>query len=132
MVMITFTKNNFFKIIKYGFSSGSSLIIDLFLFTLFNYVLKNIFIATIFARIISSLYNYFLNSRFVFKSYTKTSIIKYYILVIVQMFVSATTVTIVFRILKNINETLIKLVVDVIIFIINYFIQREVVFKWGF
>ncbi len=127
--MKTFVKNNFFKIIKYGFSSGSSLIIDLGLFTLFNNCFKNVFFATVIARIISSLYNYFINSRFVFKNYNKSSIIKYYLLVIFQMFVSATSVSILSSLLKGINITILKLIIDIIIFIANYFIQREVVFK---
>ena len=125
-------KEKILKIIKYCFSAGSSLVIDLALFSLFNYIIKNVFISTIFARILSSLYNYFVNSRFVFKNYTKNSIIKYYILVIIQMFVSATTTSILCKIITNINETIIKLFVDIAIFIVNYFIQKEVIFKWDF
>ena len=123
------TKSNFFKIIKYGFSSGSSLIIDLSFFAIFNYFFNNVFFATILARIISSLYNYFVNSRFVFKSYSRSSIIKYYVLVIIQMFASAIFVSILCNFIKNINQTFIKLFVDIIIFIVNYFVQKEVVFK---
>ncbi len=117
------------KIFKYFFSSGSSFVIDILLFTLFNYVLKNILIATIIARIMSSLYNYLVNSRLVFKSYTKTSIIKYYCLVIIQMFVSAFLVSTFSNLLVNLNDTIIKFFVDVFIFVVNYFIQKEVVFK---
>ena len=105
-------KYDLVKIIKYIFSSGSSFFIDILLFTIFNYFFNNILISTIIARIISSLYNYFINSRLVFKNYTKSSIIKYYCLVIIQMFVSAFLVSM----FSN-------------IFIINYFIQKEVVFK---
>ena len=117
------------KIFKYFFSSVSSFVIDILLFTLFNYVLKNILIATIIARIMSSLYNYLVNSRLVFKSYTKTSIIKYYCLVIIQMFVSAFLVSTFSNLLVNLNDTIIKFFVDVFIFVVNYFIQKEVVFK---
>lgn len=117
------------NIFKYFFSSGSSFVIDILLFTLFNCVLKNILIATIIARIMSSLYNYLVNSRLVFKSYTKTSIIKYYCLVIIQMFVSAFLVSTFSNFLVNVNDTIIKFFVDVFIFVVNYFIQKEVVFK---
>ena len=77
----------------------------------------------------SSLYNYLVNSRLVFKSYTKTSIIKYYCLVIIQMFVSAFLVSTFSNLLVNLNDTIIKFFVDVFIFVVNYFIQKEVVFK---
>lgn len=117
------------KVIKYLFSSGSSFVIDIMLFTLFNYLFKSILIATVIARIISSLYNYLVNSRVVFKSYTKTSIIKYYCLVVIQMFVSAFLVSAFSSLLVNVNDTIIKFFVDVFIFIVNYFIQKEVVFK---
>lgn len=117
------------KVFKYLFSSGSSFVIDIMLFTLFNYLFENILIATIIARVISSLYNYLVNSRVVFKSYTKTSIIKYYCLVVIQMFVSAFLVSAISSGLVNVNDTIIKFFVDVFIFVVNYFIQKEVVFK---
>lgn len=122
-------KYDLVKIIKYIFSSGSSFFIDILLFTIFNYFFNNILISTIIARIISSLYNYFINSRLVFKNYTKSSIIKYYCLVIIQMFVSAFLVSMFSNIFIKTNDSIIKFFVDVFIFIINYFIQKEVVFK---
>lgn len=123
------SKEKFIKLFKYAFSSGSSFIIDLGLFTLFNYLFNNIIVSTVIARIISSLYNYFFNSRLVFKNYTKSSIFKYYLLVIIQMFVSAFSVNVLSVIFGKVNDTIIKFFVDIIIFIVNYFIQKEVVFK---
>lgn len=117
------------KIIKYTFSSGTSFALDLLLFTVFNYLFNSIIIATILARIVSSLYNYFMNSRFVFKSYTKRSIWKYYLLVIIQMFVSSGCVTIISNAFSSTNDTIIKFFVDILIFIANYFIQKKVIFK---
>ena len=122
------------KISKYMFSAGSSFVLDLFLFTIFNYLLKNftatsIILATVLARIISSFYNYFVNSRFVFKNHSKYSIIQYYILVIIQMLLSAISVNSICKLLTKINVTIIKFFVDVIIFIINYIIQRNYIFK---
>ena len=122
-------KKEIIRIIKYTFSAGSSFVIDIGLFTLFNYLIKNILVSTILARILSSLYNYFINSKYVFKSYSKSSIIKYYMLVIIQMFVSGISVTILSKLLSSINDTIIKIFVDVIIFIVNYIVQKKVVFK---
>lgn len=127
-------KKNSIKIIKFLFSSGTSFLLDLILFTIFNYFLKNtfkleaIFLATIFARILSSLYNYFLNSRFVFKNFTKTSIFKYYILVIFQMMISASLVYFINKYVKFLNPTIIKFNIEIILFLINYFVQNNFIF----
>lgn len=122
-------RDDFMKMIRYIFSSGSSFILDILLFSLFNYLIKNIILATILARVISSFYNYLVNSRLVFKQYTKNSIIKYYCLVIIQMFASAFFVSILSSLLIKINDSIIKFFVDIFIFVVNYFIQKEVVFK---
>lgn len=124
-----FSKENLLKMVKYVFSSGSSFVIDILLFSLFNYFIKNILVATVIARVVSSFYNYLINSRFVFKTYTKSSVVKYYCLVIIQMFVSASLVSTISKCLVEFNDTIIKFFVDVFIFVVNYFIQKEVIFK---
>ena len=133
--MIEKNKIEIKRIIKYLFSAGTSFFVDLLLFTIFNTFLfksfgsVSIIVSTVLARILSSFYNYFLNSRYVFKSYDKTSIIKYYLLVIVQMLVSATLVLIVSKLLTSVNDTIIKFFIDIIIFVVNYYVQKEVIFK---
>lgn len=129
--------NEIKRIIKYLFSAGSSFVIDLVLFTLFNFIFKelgsiSIIISTVIARILSSLYNYFVNSRFVFGKYDKSSIYKYYALVLIQMFISALSVYLLNLVFTSINDTIIKLVIDVVIFIVNYIIQKKVIFKWDY
>lgn len=122
--------------VKYIISSLSSFILDILLYTAFVSVLPEIrfkgiteiVIATIIARIISAIYNFAMNSKVVFKNQNKNSIIKYFILCVVQMFISAFAVSELFKIL-HINSTLIKVVVDTIIFVVNFVIQREWVFK---
>jgi len=122
--------------LKYIISSVSSFVVDILLFSLFlKYMpeinigkITTIVISTILARIISSIYNFIINSKLVFKNKNKTSLIKYFILVIVQMFISAFIVSEIFNVFK-INATAIKIVVDAIIFIINFIIQREIIFK---
>ena len=123
---------------KYIFSAGVSYAIDLSLFTILNYCLKDTFgltsilIATIISRIISSFINYLLNRNIVFKNNTNKFDIKtfsgYVILVIIQMLVSSISVMFIY---KNtyINETIIKLFVDVILFIVNYYVQKNIIFK---
>ena len=133
--MIKINKEEIKRITKYLFSSGSSFLIDILLFTIFDFLLNkilpinaSIFVSTFLARVISSLYNYLINSRIVFKSKKKNAIIKYYILVIVQMVISATLVMIVNNVIK-VNTTIIKFFIDIVIFIVNYIIQRNIIFK---
>lgn len=119
----------------YVFSAGTSFALDLILFTIFNFAFKGIFgyeaiiMATIFARILSSLYNFALNSKIVFKKYSTKMFLKYYALVIIQMCVSCILVYFINKYLINTFATLIKFVVDIVLFIINYFIQKKIVFR---
>lgn len=121
---------------KYIFSSLSAFVIDIILFSIFINVFTNInlddktkiLLATISARIISSLYNFKINAKIVFKNMTKSSYIKYAILVIIQMFVSAFGVTY-FSKRIGIDLTGVKVIVDMVIFMVNFVVQREFVFK---
>lgn len=125
-------KKEIIRIIKYGFGAGSSFLLDLLLFTLFTLLFgkdtQAIFLSTILARVISSIYNYFFNSRIVFQKKDMKSLLGYFILVIVQMMISAMLVSLVEKFIP-IFPTLIKIVIDIIIFIVNYIVQKEVIFK---
>lgn len=130
--MIKKNKDEIIRIIKYLFSAGSSFILDNVLFNIFIFFIGpgviSIYICTTLARIISSIYNYFINSRVVFKNKYKKTIIGYFILVVVQMIVSATLVSLIDKYI-SIATGIIKLVVDIVIFVVNYIIQKEVIFK---
>lgn len=122
--------------LKYTFSSLSSSVIDIFLFACFCSVLKNrvglqyIAIATILARIVSASYNYLMNYKVVFKSNSnhKASSIKYCLLALIQMCLSAFLVTIGSCICAKTPEAAIKIVVDCILFLVSFYVQREVIF----
>jgi len=126
--------------IKYIFSAGISFLIDLTLFKTFVVLLNivefkySIIIGTIVARIISSFINYRINRNTVFKvgkdgrKMDKVSLIKYVSLVIIQMFVSAFSVNYLYNLLK-IEEILIKIPVEGILFIVNFFIQKLFIFN---
>ena len=119
--------------IKYIFVAGISFIIDIVFFSIFKFIfVGNIIIATILARIISSFINYLLNKDKVFKSNEKNSktIVKYYILVVVQMLVSAFAVDNLYKLIQ-INATIIKIPVEFILFVCNYLIQKILIFKRG-
>lgn len=124
------------QIIKYLFSAFSSWGIDILLFTLFIFLFKNdsslnyIFYATFLARFFSSLYNCCINYYIVFKSNENkvVALVKYYALVIVNMLISSFFIYYVYSILR-INETVIKIIIDSLLFIANYFIQRVFIFR---
>lgn len=122
--------------VKFVFASLSSTIIDLLLFTLFCTIFEPVSslwyvtIATVLARILSSIYNYIINYSVVFKSNEKQNrtIVRYFLLMIVQMSCSALLVTLGTLALPFIHETVIKVVVDTCLFFISYFIQIRFIF----
>ncbi|MDD4624199.1 MAG: glycosyltransferase [Bacilli bacterium] len=116
--------------LKYIASSLSAFLLDIILFTLLLNIIntkENILIATIIGRIISSMYNFSIN-KIIFHKSSKSSKYKYFLLVIIQMFVSGLSVTFLSKII-NISSIIIKVFVDTIIFVVNFIIQREWVFK---
>lgn len=124
--------------IKYVFSAGFCFAVDLILFTIFNFIFKekitfSILLATVLARIISSCVNYLLNKNRVFnyennKKIDSKTIFQYFCLVIIQMLVSSLTVTLIYK-KTSFNESLIKIPVDCVIFLVNFFVQKNFIFN---
>ena len=123
----------FNSFIKYLAVSIISCIIDVTLFELFviylNFQNNLIMISTILARCISSFINYILNKKVTFSSKKRVSntIFKYYVLCIIQMLLSGFFVSIIYGFIGN-YEVIIKLFVDTILFIINYIVQKKLIF----
>ena len=113
---------------KYIISSLSSFILDILLFTIFIKLTNEVITSSVISRIISSIYNFLINKNLIFKNSDNKSIIKYYLLVIIQLAIS-TTITQVLNNCIKLNIVIIKILVDTFIFIINFVIQREIVFK---
>ena len=79
---------------------------------------------------VSSVYNYLVNKKIVF-SYNKkrdNSFIKYFVLAILNITLSGVLVTFVYD-KMSFDVTLIKISIDTLIFVINYFIQKILIFK---
>jgi len=127
-------------IIKYLFSSVAAALID----TLVFYILKSwtilaiipiplTYSATICARIISSLVNYGINAKHVFKDdANKTTFVKYYILAAIQLCISATLVYVVEHVLQissPLLSTIAKVIIDTILFFFSFRIQHKWVFN---
>ena len=133
----------YLTIMKYGLSAGASAIIDLLLFYLALYAFEwlgpgttdnsewIVVAATVFARVLSSLFNYSVNRNVVFQSASRNSFVKYYILCIVQMMASAGLVAFFTSLFPTgkFGKLVIKLMVDTCLFFLSFCIQREWVFK---
>ena len=123
--------NKYFVYISYIFSSLISLFLDLTLFSLFLWLIDNIIISSYLARAISSFINYLLNKYKVFKYQKKgkdNTFIAYFTLVIVNITISALLVDIISHFIP-IYATIIKVIVDLVIFILNFIIQKKLIFK---
>lgn len=119
-------------IITYILFSSLSFIVDIVSFSSILFFLKDkIMISSYLARAISSIFNYIVNKNIVFKNNEKKnvkSMIMYFLLVIVNITISGTLVKKIYFFIHY-NATFIKIVIDSLIFIINYFLQKYVIFK---
>ena len=123
-------------IIKYLGSSLSAFLTDILAFTLFNSALKiGVIPSTVIARAFSSMLNFALNKKLVFKSNCSLAVsaLKYYLLAIPVMLVSAFGVkglAYVFNLKQDAGAvTFLKIALDIIIFTVNFRIQQKWIFK---
>ena len=134
------------KFFKFIFASLSSFVLDILLYHLFSIGLANlfaasassisdisevVFTATVCARVISAVYNYLINYKFVFKSRASrgSSLIKYALLAVIQMSISAGLVSLIAFIFHLETTTFVKAVVDTLLFFLSYTIQQKIVFR---
>lgn len=123
--------NKYKTLITYLISSLLSFGVDLLCFSILLYFLQNILISSYIARFVSSIFNYIINKKLVFKNDQKINfkaLIEYFILVVVNITISGTFVTKIYKYI-HFNVTFIKALVDGLIFLINYFLQKFVIFK---
>lgn len=121
---------------KFIVSSLGSFVADLLLFTLFCFWFRPIGLSTAIvvasyaARVLSALLNFTLNKRTVFKKqgHFGRTLFRYIILCACQITISAFA-TQGLVLLTSLNETLVKAVMDCILFVISFRIQRGWVFK---
>ena len=120
--------------LKFVTSSLSSSIVDLFLFWILLQFLPletaaAITTATVIARIVSSILNFSLNQFWCFRSKEKVtrSGLRYIILLVVQMGMSAGLVTIISTVFTSTLAA--KMIVDVSLSVISYYVQKHWVFK---
>ena len=127
-------------IIKFFLSSFLSFLIDYGLFNLFNVIFKrgalkphSLFLATVLARVISSIFNFAFNRKAVFKSDAplSTTMSRYYILWAFQLLCS-------FGLVKLLSmpfgdsagiQAIFKLIVDLFLYFVSFRVQQAWVFK---
>ena len=124
-------------LLKFCAASIAGFGVDILLFTLFLhifrgmkvYLVEPIVAATVLARILSATVNYLINHKAVFKSKksSKRSFPRYAILCVIQMALSAALVTWICSLGAS-SATLVKLVVDLFLFLLSFQIQRRWVF----
>lgn len=129
--------SNLLNIILFAISAILSFIIDFLLLLILKKLTQNLYvedisllISVVIARIISSLFNFTFNRNIVFKNKDSLikSLIKYYILVIFVMIVNYLLLNLL-TIKLNFNLIISKFIVEFILFISNYIIQKLFIFK---
>ncbi|HHU02316.1 MAG TPA: glycosyltransferase [Christensenellaceae bacterium] len=131
---------NFFK---YIFSSLMSFLVDISVFTLLDrwlldalfagalggrHATLHTYAAAAIARIISSITNFTLNKNFVFNKSNKDGAFpRYLTLCVLSLAASAISTDLIYRTL-NIDKSIIKIVVDTLLYFVNYRVQKAWVF----
>lgn len=119
---------------KFSFSSLFSFFVDISFFSFFINIFKSIssyyvIISAVLARIISSLVNFTINKNVVFenKGSVKDTILKYYSLAVIVLIISSSSTYLLAKAFNG-KEVPIKICVDLMIFFVDYRIQR-ILFK---
>ena len=124
--------------LKFMFSSLSSSVVDIALFSVFCAVFRNvpvaigyIMLSTILARVISATYNFLINYKVVFKSGSNSAkaAFKYILLALFIMLSSGALVSFFHGLIPASPEFVVKIPVDCLLFLVSFFVQREIVYK---
>jgi len=129
------SKNKIKVFLKTSISSIISACVDLSLFFILSNLFKKeyiyIVLATIIARIISGIVNFYINRNYAFISNgsVKVELFSYTLLFIIKMILSSLIVAYLSMKIVNVNETVIKIFVDTILFFGSFYIQDKYIFK---
>ena len=127
-------------ILSFMFSSGASCLVDYLIFTALVFLLENkltrwikLLCAVLPARVVSSLFNYTLNRKAVFRSEApvKQTMTRYYILCVCQTACSYGLLYLLSSLCDagSALEVWLKVIVDVFLFMISFRIQQHWVFR---
>lgn len=120
--------------LKFATASVGCTAVDLILFTIFTYILPaslhwNVALATLMARVVSGSMNFMINRRVIFENNNKAKnqVLKFFILFFCIMCASTIFVSLLSFI--PVPATIIKAIVDLLLWEVNYTVQRKWVFK---
>ena len=117
-------------ILRFSCSSLLSFLVDYLFYTLFILTTKNLTLSNICARVISSCFNFSLNKKYVFKNRSKLlpTAVKYFAL---AAFILAANTLLLNLLVKHVigNKFISKIIVEVLLFMISWAVQRRFVFK---
>ncbi|MGL5350479.1 MAG: glycosyltransferase [Cetobacterium sp.] len=118
-------------ILKFILSGATSAIFDLFVFWLLQKISFGLLFSNLTARGISSIWNFILNKKIVFNSNEglKTSLFKYYSLVIIMGLCSTGLIKLIVVNLNYGSATMVKIFVELFLFFISFSIQNRIIFK---
>lgn len=126
--------------VKFIATSFSSFLVDIVVYTLllglFNLIAptwvteQKIIVAVYAARVVSGVFNFIMNKKTVFKSHGKTGrrLLKYCVLSVITATLSAYATSGLFN-LTDWNPTFLKMIVDCLLFLLSFRVQRGWVFK---
>lgn len=132
-----FKNSNLLQSLLFSLSALLSFLIDFILLLILNNITSPLFderIALLFsvigARIVSSIFNFFVNRKIVFQSKYNVykALTKYYLLVLIIMIANYLLLNIL-TLKLDMNLTLSKILVEIVLFTANYFISRFMIFK---
>lgn len=128
--------------LRYVLSSASSFVVDTLLFYVFNHFLFRSLgeveastLSLMIARALSSFYNFNMNNYVVFRHGSEnygSALLKYYCVCIPQLLASGLLLSgaiALFGIENDVVETVVKVIVDGVLFVLSYFIQNKWVFS---
>lgn len=120
--------------LKFATASVGCTAVDLVLFTVFRYLLPasvqwNVALATVLARIVSGSMNFLINRKVIFENDGKTKNQALKFLILFFLIMCASTVIVSLLSFIPIPATIIKAIVDLLLWAVNYTVQRKWVFK---
>ncbi len=126
-------RSNIYSILKFSASSLSSFLLDYLLFSALIYFLPDtavmILTANISARVISAIYNYCINCKFVFKENKKIRSAASYFLLAVFILTMNNLLLSFFTSVFSLSPYIAKLITECTLFIISWLIQKKIIFK---
>lgn len=120
----------YFVFIRFLFSSLSSAVVDFSIFWFFFSISNNIFYSLVGARLLASAYNFLVNKKLVFRrnGYVLVQLLKYYglagvVLFTTYYFIKFTTLFLGWNVIFS------KIIIEILLFIFSFHIQRKYIFR---